>query len=256
MKPKSHFEDLYRDISANKLAFFGIFFVIVTLSYAFLYVIDFIPEPIDEAPTKETAEQSEVTSAVKSIVRRINGGLVPASAVPSESDETSVGGVRVVIPEAPAETLVENIDPLPLKIVFDDLNGKTISVQNPTSRAIPDLDNALLSGVVRHPDSADFVNVGNIFILGHSSYLPNVFNKNFQAFNEIQSLTWGDTIRLQSGDTEYVYQVDRVYKANASALEVPNSRGEAKLTLATCNSFGSKDDRFIVEASLVEKRTL
>lgn len=254
MKPKRHFEELYRDISANKLAFFGVFFTIVTLSYAVLYIIDFIPEPIDENAITENSAES-VVSAVKNIARRVNGGLVPVNKATEEA-EAPLGGVRVVIPDTPTEAVVANTDPLPTKIIFDDLNGKTIDVLNPTSRAIPDLDEALLAGVVRHPDSADFVNVGNIFILGHSSYLPNVFNKNFQAFNEIQSLTWGDTIRLQSGDTEYVYQVDRVYKASASALEVPNSRGVAKLTLATCNSFGSKDDRFMVEASLVETRAL
>ena len=190
---------------------------------------------------------------MRNIVNRLNGGLVPeTAAVPAPT--APAGGVRVVIPEVETEAI--NIDPQPQKIIFDDLGGKTVDVLNPVSRSIADLDNALLSGAVRHPDSADFVNTGNIFILGHSSYLPNVFNKNFQAFNDIQLLTWGDTIRLQSSDKEYVYQVDRVYKAAASALEVPNSRGLAKLTLATCNSFGSKDDRFIVEASLIETRSL
>lgn len=257
MKANHRFEELYSDVSAHKLAFFGAFFAIVTVSYAVLYVIDFIPEPIDEANSEEISDnESGVGAAVRNIVNRINGGLVPETEVVPQT-VTPSGGVQVVIPEEEAEeALPNNIDPDPQTIIFDDLGGKSISVLNPTSRAISDLDNALLDGVVRHPDSADFVNVGNIFILGHSSYLPNVFNKNFQAFNEIQSLTWGDTIRLQSSDTEYVYQVDRVYKASAAALEVPNSRGVAKLTLATCNSFGSKDDRFIVEASLVETRTL
>ncbi|MEZ4200359.1 MAG: hypothetical protein R3B69_02060 [Candidatus Paceibacterota bacterium] len=40
--------------------------------------------------------------------------------------------------------------------------------------------------------------------------------KNFQAFNGLQELTWGDEIRVTSGDTAYVYQVDRVYKASAT----------------------------------------
>ncbi len=255
MKANYRFEELYREISAHKLAFFGVFFAIVTLSYAVLYVIDFIPEPIDEANSEEASTNNGVGEAMRNIVNRINGGLVPESEVVPNT-VVPAGGVQVVIPEDILDEPSTNIDREPQKIIFDDLGGKTIDVLNPDSRAIADLDNALLEGVVRHPDSADFANVGNIFILGHSSYLPNVFNKNFQAFNEIQSLTWGDTIRLQSGDTEYVYQVDRVYKASAAALEVPNSRGVAKLTLATCNSFGSKDDRFIVEASLVETRTL
>jgi LPXTG-site transpeptidase (sortase) family protein len=109
---------------------------------------------------------------------------------------------------------------------------------------------------VRHPDSADFKNVGNIFILGHSSYLPNVVNKSFQAFNGIQKMTWGDKIRLQSADTEYIYRVEKVYKTKASDAVVPPTPGKARLTLATCNSFGSKDDRFVVEAVLIDTKPL
>ncbi|MEZ4200358.1 MAG: hypothetical protein R3B69_02055 [Candidatus Paceibacterota bacterium] len=52
--------------------------------------------------------------------------------------------------------------------------GRTVPVLNPASRSVAVLDEALLSGVVRHPDSADFSEPGNILILGHSSYLPNV----------------------------------------------------------------------------------
>ena len=83
-----------------------------------------------------------------------------------------------------------------------------------------------------------------------------MINKNFQDFNGIQKLKWGDTIRLQSKDTEYVYRVDRVYQAKASDATVAMQNVQAKLTLATCNSFATKDDRFIVESSLVESHPL
>lgn len=228
MKRANSFEELYNQIGARTGIFLGVFFVIVFISYAVLYIIDFIPEPVEEALAVENSTSIN-KDAVEQVV--INDDEVFATEYEYAADSV--------------------IEALPISITFDTLEGKTVKVLNPTSRAIADLDEALLSGVVRHPDSADFSDVGNVFILGHSSYLPNVFNKNFQAFNGLQNLTWGDTIRVRSNDTEYIYSVDRVYKATASALEVPNSRGEAKLTLATCNSFGSKDDRFIVEASLV-----
>jgi len=217
MKPANSFNDLYRQMYLRKVAFLGIFFVVILLSYTVLYVIDFIPEPVDEVAVDESAEQVETSP----------------DRMAAEGAEAEVVG-----------------SPLPLKIIFDRLD-KEVTVLNPESREVADLDQALLSGAVRHPDSADFSEDGNIFILGHSSYLPNVFNKNFQAFNGIQDLTWGDKIRLQSGDTEYIYQVDRVYQAKATEVFVPETPGEAKLTLATCNSFGSKDDRFMVEATLV-----
>jgi LPXTG-site transpeptidase (sortase) family protein len=174
------------------------------------------------------------------------------------------------LPEAPVEIkeeavkiaeeqtdveVTESVDPLPVRIIFDTLD-KEVMVQNPDTKSVAELDNALLEGVVRHPGSANFSETGTIFILGHSSYLPVVRNKNFQAFNGIQKLKWGDTVRLQSKDKEYVYSVDRVYEAKASDAEVTIEWGTPKLTLATCNSFGSKDDRFVVEATLVSTSLL
>jgi len=206
----------------RKIPFLLVFFFVVLATYAALVVIDFIPEPVDED-----------VAAVEAMV--VEEAIEPAEPIVA------------VVPEI--------IDPLPVKIIFDDLD-KEVDILNPASRTVSDLDNALLSGAVRHPDSADFEEDGNIFILGHSSYLPNILNKNFQAFNGIQNLTWGDTIRLQSGDVEYVYIVEEVFEAAASDVVVPFTPGESRLTLATCNSFGSKDDRFIVEAHLLEKKPL
>lgn len=219
MKQAESFGELYHQIKLRWVAFLLVFGIIVVVTYAFLYIIDFIPEPIEET---ETIELSEVVEAAAAEV-------------------------------APAITTPR--DPLPQSIVIDKLN-RTVPVLNPTSSDIAVLDEALLSGAVRHPESADYSADGNVFILAHSSYLPNVFNKNFQAFNGIQDLVWGDKLRVQTGDTEYIYRVEEVYKANAREVFVPFTPGEARLTLATCNSFGSKEDRFIVEAVLVDTRAL
>lgn len=216
------FSKIINEILPSAGAFLAVFFVFMTLGYGVLYAVDFIPEPISNE-TKETVSE--------------------------EPEEV----VEPVIEPAPSQ--INFADPYPISITIDDLN-RTVTVYNPTSRAVKDLDNALLKGVVRHPDSDDFTSTGNILILGHSSYLRNVFNKNFQAFNGIQNLTFGDTIRLRSKDTEYVYQVDRVYKAEASEVNVKTGGKEHKLTLVTCNTFGAKEDRFIVEATLTSKKAL
>jgi LPXTG-site transpeptidase (sortase) family protein len=222
----SHFFDqLYREIKLRKVPFFVVFFIIVFVTYSILFAIDFIPEPVTSVSSEEDTEEMEETNTIAD-----NGEVTP------------------FISE-------QNVSALPKKIIFDSLD-KEITILNPESRSIADLDTALLSGVVRHPDSADFNTVGNILIVGHSSYLPTVFNKNFQAFNGIQNLVWGDTVRLQSDDTEYIYRVQKVYEAKSSAVFVPSTPGKAQLTLSTCNSFGSKDDRFIVEATLVDSRAL
>ncbi|MEX0917969.1 MAG: sortase [Candidatus Paceibacterota bacterium] len=217
MKKAKSLSEFMSQLLLRKGPFLVVFFVVMLLSYAFLYAIDFIPEAPEADKSEEVEEQEE------------------------ERTEEPVA--------------VSNAAPLPLTIHFDSLQ-RVVSVQNPVSRKIDDLDASLLKGAVRHPDSANFANTGNIFILGHSSYLPNVFNKNYQAFNGIQDLNFGDIVRLRSADTEYIYRVERVYKAKASDVVVPNSRGEAKLTLATCNTFGAKEDRFMVEASLVSQKAL
>lgn len=219
MKTAHSFNELYTIVKLRKVPFVVVFFVVVLLTYGFLFAIDFIPEPVSSNTNTE-----EVTDEAKAVV--------------TEPEET-----------------FEALSPLPEKIIFDSLD-KEVVVLNPQSREVADLDAALLEGAVRHPDSATLTSEGNIFILGHSSYLPTVFNKNFQAFNGIQDLSWGDTIRLQSADAEYVYRVQKVYEAKASEVVVEPTPGKAKLTLATCNSFGSKDDRFVVEATLIETKEL
>lgn len=216
--------------------------MVVLLTYTVLFIIDFIPEPISDTDevNSDGVEAADIPAVEPLTVGATSETETTIAVVPATGDSQ---------PLPPAEVL-------PTKIIFDDLD-KEITVLNPESREIADLDAALLEGVVRHPDSANFSEPGNIFIFGHSSYLPNVFNKNFQAFNGIQELDWGDTIRVQSKEAEYTYFVEKVYKVKATEdVVIPNTPGKARLTLQTCNSFGSKDDRFIVEAKLVSERIL
>ncbi len=208
---------MYHSKLEERITFFFVAVGIVSITYGIFYVVDFLPEE-KTAVIEEQVQVPEVKEVVET---------------------------PVVALEAPV------INPHPVSVIFDTLDGKTVKVLNPESSAVEALDTALLSGVVRHPESADFTEAGTIFLLGHSSYLPVVHNKNFQAFNGIQKLTWGDTIRLQSADIEYVYSVERVYKAKADDAEVKLEKGTSRLVLATCNSFATKDDRFIVEAVLV-----
>jgi LPXTG-site transpeptidase (sortase) family protein len=197
---------------------------VISLTYGFFALIDFLPE-------KPGANRDSI---------EVNNSNADAPIIPLDRN---------------GEDALIQTDPLPAKIIFDTLK-KEIKISNPEADDVQTLDAALLNGAVRHPHSADFHNEGTIVLLGHSSYLPKVFNKNFQAFNDIQKLAWGDTIRLRSQDTEYTYSVDRVYEAKASVAEIPIEFGTPKLVLSTCNSFGTKDDRFIVEAKLVGSKKL
>lgn len=213
----------------HKVAFLGTFFIVFTVSYGALAAVDFLPEP-------KTAAASVAAATAAS----------GENVIPQTSTVTST----------PVAPLVETTaTSLPQSLTIDALD-RTVAVLNPASNSVSSLDAALLKGVVRHPDSAMIGEEGNLFILGHSSYLPTVQNKNFQALNGIQNLKWGDTIRLKTADAEYTYRVEKVYKAKASALVIPVAGEGHRLTLATCNSFGSTDDRFIVEASLLSTKAL
>lgn len=215
-------EQFVDGVLLRKTAFVLAFFTVFTLSYGVLSALDWLPELVSE----ENKPQVEVVKPV----------------LESEVAAPAVIETPVVMPEAPV---------YPLSIIIPSLD-KEVEVYNPTSRAVADLDAALLNGVVRHPDSATLEQNGTVFLLGHSSYLPAVKNKAFQAFNGIQNLKWGDEIIIESLDETYVYRVEKVYRAQAQDVTVPIAGDKQKLVLATCNSFGSVDDRFIVEAELLE----
>lgn len=232
----SNLAELLEAIWLRKLSFIATFFVVFLLSYATLAWLDFLPEPPSETTVLELETGQETATGTDE--------TLPVSTTTSAS-----------VSNTPAPSLAYTKPIKPESITIDRLE-RTIDVLNPVSREVADLDAALLYGVVRHPDSATLDQTGNVFILGHSSYLPTVRNRNFQALNDIQTLRFGDTIRITAEGNEYVYRVDRVYRADASEVVVPIAGTTKRLILATCNSFGSVDDRFIVEADLIETKSL
>jgi LPXTG-site transpeptidase (sortase) family protein len=237
------------------LVFFLVCLGVLSLTYGILFVIDFLPQP--PKPETETFSsratdtlESETVESMPLVVGTIDTDDVPVSTAVHEREAPSPDRASDAdMSEAP---LMHGSEMYPLQITFDSLDGRRVEVLNPTSRDVATLDAALLEGAVRHPDSADFERVGTIVLFGHSSYLPSVRNKNFQAFNGIQKLAWGDLVRLESGTHEYVYRVDRVYEVSADDAELKIEAGKPKLTLVTCDSFGAKSDRFVVEATLIE----
>jgi len=140
---------------------------------------------------------------------------------------------------------------LPTKITIPALE-REVMVANPTKTDVATLDAALLNGAVRYPTSAKLGEEGNVVLFGHSSYLPVVHNEAFKAFNGIQELKKGDRITVESKGQAYVYEVQNVYEADASADAIPLTSTGRTLTLVTCDSFASKQDRFVVVAMLVE----
>lgn len=252
MKTARSISELYEQLKLRFLPFSVVFFSVVFVTYLVLYVLDIYPEPVSpdtEAEAAVTTESTIRASAEPAADTAIATNTPVAATVETARTAAATSDTSV---SASTDATVPDLAALPVQLHFDVLD-RTVPVLNPESPAYAALDQALQAGAVRHPHSADLQDTGNMLILGHSSYLPNVLNRSFQAFNGVERLTWGDTVRLTSADTEYVYRVDRVYEALASEIIVPiGEERTPKLTLVTCDVLGAEEDRFIVEASLVE----
>ncbi len=150
-----------------------------------------------------------------------------------------------------AAPIVASSPEQPTKIEIPAI-GLSQKVSNPTSTDVEKLDAALLTGPVRYPSSSNLGEEGTVIIFGHSSYLPIVNNKAFKAFNGIQKLKAGDRIEVTGESHVFVYAVQTVETEDATADAIPLAAQGSTLTLATCDSFGEKTDRFVVTATLVE----
>ena len=138
----------------------------------------------------------------------------------------------------------------PVRVIAESI-GMDVSIENPDTTDIAVLDDALLRGAVRWPESAMLGSEGTVFLFGHSSYIPVVYNQAYKAFNQIQDLKTGETISVYSAGTEHRYAVTGVRLADASedVIELPQSGRQ--LILVTCDSFGRKTSRFVVTAEFV-----
>jgi LPXTG-site transpeptidase (sortase) family protein len=139
---------------------------------------------------------------------------------------------------------------VPKAIVVPSIN-LSAPIQTPESTDVLVLDDALRFGPVQYPGSANLGEVGNMFIFGHSSELKVVNNQAFKVFNRINQLKIGSEIIVRSESLEYVYTVSRVSLVDQSKELVDLGGSGKKLTLSTCNSFGAKTERYVVEADFV-----
>ena len=199
------------------LTFIATFAALFALTVGFLAAVDALPEPLDSL-------QSDSGQAARGTPRTQNITHNQSAEVP----------VRIV-----AESI-----------------GMDVKVNNPTQSDIETLDKALLTGAVRYPDSALLGQSGTVLIFGHSSYVPVIYNQAYKAFNGIQHLKAGDTVRVYSGSAEHRYRVTGVRLADASEDVVELRSDGTYLTLVTCDSFGRKTDRFVITAEFVDSNAL
>ncbi len=208
------------------------FFVFLAIFFVFsviLFLVDFVPEPIqvasEQPPNVPTVTISEVTRTQP--VQNVNLVAGPTPAVMNA--EVGLKPTRVVVKKVGVDT----------------------PVLNPLSTRLQDLDNALLSGAVRYPGTAHLNEEGSVVIFGHQSYLPVVRNQAFKAFNDLQELSPGDIVSVYAGDVEFRYSVRSVDLVTTDVGSIALETKGQTLTLVTCNSLGAKEERYIVRADLI-----
>ncbi len=139
---------------------------------------------------------------------------------------------------------------LPERIKIDSI-GVDARVLNPNTTNIKILDKSLMNGAVRYPTSGYLGEKDkNMVIFGHSTYLPGYYGA-YRTFNGVEKLKEGDVILVKAHGKDYVYRVSRRYMSNSKTGEIMLNARNNKLTLVTCNGFGKKSDRWVVEADFV-----
>lgn len=216
----------YKMNISRKTPFTAVFVVIFIFTFIGLSLVGLVP-----------AEVKELNGAALAFITGKENVL--------SADNTKVS-------EIPSErTLEASHDGEEPKAIIAPSINLSAPIQRPESTDILVLDEALRFGPVHYPGSANLGGTGNMFIFGHSSELKVVNNQAYKVFNRINQLKIGAEVIVRSDTREYVYAVSRVSLVDQSKELVNLESSGKKLTLSTCNSFGAKTERYVVEADFV-----
>lgn len=165
-------------------------------------------------------------------------GVVPAAfkSINPDSDVITEGS-----PYNPVEG-----ETRPDRITIDKV-GVDSFIGQPNTQNVGALDQFLTKGAVYYPGSGT-IESGNMFLFGHSTGLAIVRNQAYKTFNGIEKLLKGDEIKIEADGVVYIYKVTSVKLSNENDALVRFDSSKRSMTLSTCNSFGAKQERWIVEA--------
>jgi LPXTG-site transpeptidase (sortase) family protein len=230
---------------SRKWSFLVVFLLILFVTVQVCMATGFIPDA-----TTDSSGTATSTSTVD------NSSLMvgPLAAITS-SNNTSSNAAASTGSSADVSGALNMNGELPTKVVISKI-GVSAVVANPATTNVDTLDNYLLSGAARYPTSATLDQQGNVILFGHSSYLPVVINQHYKTFDGIQNLKNGDLITVYSNTHVFTYSVTNVQQQNATTDAIPLTTVGHTLTLATCDSFATKSDRFVVTATLVSSSPL
>ena len=137
----------------------------------------------------------------------------------------------------------------PDRIVIEKI-GVNAKVLQPASVNVAVLDEALKKGAAYYPGSGT-IEQGNIFIFGHSTNWSVVQNQAYKTFNGLNKLAEGDIITLGAGEQEFSYKVTNVELVDSNNALVKFDNSGQTLTISTCNTFGEKQERWVVKAEKI-----
>lgn len=213
----------FESVWTHRYVFVPVVIIVFAITYTFLYVFDFVP---NELAGKQIDE--------------------PALIQNNKGEES--------INFSQSSSTVAEENELPTRIVINKI-GVDTDVYNPQSSDARVLDSYLTKGAVRYPGSGT-PGKGNMFMFGHSTSIRVVQNEAYKAFNNLGTLEKGDEIRVYTESRVYTYRVRTVRQVKETEAWVDLSTEKRMLTISTCNTFGAKQDRHVVEADYIGSRVL
>lgn len=110
----------------------------------------------------------------------------------------------------------------------------------------------LSSGVVHYPNTAKIGQVGNCYLVGHSSDYPQARGDYKEIFARLPELMAGDEILISAGDKRFRYVILYTQIVEPEDLSVLSQEtgGRKLLTLQTSYPVGRADKRFLAVAEL------
>jgi len=153
--------------------------------------------------------------------------------------EVSPADNRIVIPKFNVFAPIQEATNVDLK----KSNWEEIEIQ---------VQDALKSGVVHFPGSAEAGGRGNAFFTGHSSYYPWSDGKYKDVFALLPQIQVNDIVTIWENQKRYDYQVTEVKEVKPTETDVLQKTDDYRLTLMTCTPVGTSLRRLIVTAQLVK----
>jgi len=113
---------------------------------------------------------------------------------------------------------------------------------------------ALKKGVAQFKGSQNPDEKGNLFVFGHSSYMPGAVGTKFtEVFKRLYELKKGNEFVVYYKGTQYHYKVTKSFKTDDKDWSVmdptPKNQDDKTVTLMTCWPPGSNVKRWVVTAT-------